>query len=300
MVRDRLDRVLMIKNGRAALGAPGRRLPAVTDGDTRARLRTGSGFLSPLYAFYTWRLRVRVLAHPLPRHVAVILDGNRRWAALAGLREPGAGHRRGADTLAELIGWCARTGIGELTVWALSMENLSRPAQEVSALTEVLAQELTALSQRAARGAPPFRIRVFGRLDSLVPVLAETARRVQEETAENGGLSLNVALGYSGRDELVDATRALIGSLVDGGVRPDEMAAHVDANAIERHLYTAEHSDPDLIIRTSGEMRLSGFLPWQSSHSEFYFTDVYWPAFRELDFLRAVRSYQQRERRMGR
>jgi len=299
MVRDCLGGGA-VTEGAAVGGGRGRRVRVVTHAGAAARFRAGSVFLAPLYAVYTRLLRGRVRARLLPRHVAVILDGNRRWAALAGLLEPGAGHRRGADKLGELIGWCARAGIGELTVWALSMENLSRPAAEVSALTEVLAQELTALSERAARVAPPFRIRVFGRIDSLAPVLAETARRVQEETAENGGLCLNVALGYSGRDELVDATRALIRSLVAGGVRPEEMAVHVDADAIARHLYTAEHSDPDLIIRTSGEMRLSGFLPWQSSHSEFYFTDVYWPAFRELDFLRAVRSFQQRERRFGR
>ena len=202
MVRDRLDRDLTIKDGRAALEATEWRTRAATEADTRGRFRTGSAFLAPLYALYTWRLRGLVLSQPLPCHVAVILDGNRRWAALAGLHEPGAGHRRGAETLGELIGWCARAGIGEPTVWALSTENLSRPVQEVSSLAEVLAQELAALSERAAQGAPPFRIRVFGRLDSLVPVLAETALRVQEETAENGGLSLSIALGYSGRDEL--------------------------------------------------------------------------------------------------
>jgi short-chain Z-isoprenyl diphosphate synthase len=123
---------------------------------------------------------------------------------------------------------------------------------------------------------------------------------VQAETAANDGLCLNVALGYSGRDELVDAVRGLVRSLASSGVGAAEMASRVDAVGVARHLYTAEHSDPDLIIRTSGEMRLSGFLPWQSSHSEFYFTDVYWPAFRELDFLRAVRTFQQRERRFGR
>ncbi len=123
---------------------------------------------------------------------------------------------------------------------------------------------------------------------------------MEAATAANEGLRLNVALGYSGRDELVDAMRGLVSSLAAQAVPPTEMADHIDADAVARHLYTAEHSDPDLIIRTSGEMRLSGFLPWQSSHSEFYFTDVYWPAFRELDFLRVVRTFQQRERRFGR
>jgi short-chain Z-isoprenyl diphosphate synthase len=236
----------------------------------------------------------------MPHHVAVILDGNRRWANLAGLREPGAGHRRGADRLGELISWCSGLGIAELTVWGLSMENLSRPSQEVTALTQVLSEELERLGKHAGSGGDGVRIRVFGRLDALPVELAETARRVQSETGKNKGMCLNVALGYSGRDELVAAAQGLVRSLVAEGVPPDEMAGRIDAEELRRHLYTAEHTDPDLIIRTSGEMRLSGFLPWQSSHSEFYFTDVYWPAFRELDFLRAVRTYQQRERRFGR
>jgi short-chain Z-isoprenyl diphosphate synthase len=260
----------------------------------------GSAALAPVYALYTARLRALVHAREVPNHVAVILDGNRRWANLVGLREPGAGHRRGADKLSELIAWCAGLEIGELTVWALSTENLARPSEEIAALTGILAEELGALARRASAGGNPIRIRVFGRLDVLPPALAETARRVQDETAAHDGLCLNVALGYSGRDELVDAVRGLVRSLASSGVDAQEMASRVDAEGVARHLYTAEHSDPDLIIRTSGEMRLSGFLPWQSSHSEFYFTDVYWPAFRELDFLRAIRTYQARERRHGR
>jgi len=276
----------------------GRRWSAVGLG---VRLAAASVLVSPVYALYTRRLRVLVREGRLPHHVAVILDGNRRWANLVGLREPGAGHRRGADKLDELIGWCSDLGIGELTVWALSTENLSRPSDEIAALTGILSQELAALSRRRApAGNGGIRIRAFGRLEALPPALAEVARRVQEETAGNDGLCLNVALGYSGRDELVDATRGLIRSLAARGVSSDAMADQVDTRAIARHLYTADHSDPDLIIRTSGEMRLSGFLPWQSSHSEFYFTDVYWPAFRELDFLRAVRTFQERERRFGR
>jgi short-chain Z-isoprenyl diphosphate synthase len=266
----------------------------------RVRWRLGSVALAPVYRLYTRRLRQRVRAALLPQHVAVILDGNRRWASRVGLREPGAGHRQGAEKLDELLGWCCGLGIGELTVWALSSENLSREGDELRALLEILSEKLSALSERARGSGAAIRIRVFGRIEALPPELAETALRVQAQTAGNFGLCLNVALGYSGRDELVDATRALIRSLAARRIAAAEMADHVDADAIARHLYTAEHSDPDLIIRTSGEMRLSGFLPWQSSQSEFYFTDVYWPAFRELDFLRAVRTFQQRERRFGR
>jgi short-chain Z-isoprenyl diphosphate synthase len=264
------------------------------------RRQPATVLLAPVYRIYTARLRRHVRHAPLPDHVAVILDGNRRWASLAGLPEPGAGHRRGADKIDELLSWCAYLGIGEVTVWALSNENLARSQIELSALHEIVADKLAGLEERARRQAPPMRIRVFGRLEALPERLSETIERVEAETAGHEGLTLNVALGYSGRDELVDATRALIRSLAAQGVRAEEMVAHVSPEMLASHLYTAEHSDPDLIIRTSGEMRLSGFLPWQSTHSEFYFTDVYWPAFRELDFLRAVRTFQQRERRFGR
>jgi short-chain Z-isoprenyl diphosphate synthase len=263
------------------------------------RRRLAPVLLAPAYSLYTSRLRTRVGAAPLPHHVAVILDGNRRWATSVGLSGLGAGHRHGADKLDELLSWCIELGIGELTVWALSGENLSRrDGDELGALLVILGEKLSALAER--HGPRGVRIRVFGRIASLPPDLAATVRRVEEDTAGNAGLCLNVAVGYSGRNELVDATKALIRALAAAEVPPEEMADRVDADAIERNLYTADHSDPELIIRTSGEMRLSGFLPWQSSHSEFYFTDVYWPAFRELDFLRAVRTFQQRERRFGR
>jgi short-chain Z-isoprenyl diphosphate synthase len=251
--------------------------------------------LAPVYTVYTSWLRKQVRTAPAPHHVALILDGNRRWASLAGLRTPGAGHRQGADKLDELLAWCDALSVGEVTVWALSGDNMSREVDEIRALLAIVAEKLLLLSDR-----PDIQIRVFGRIDTLPTGLAETARHVQSRTEDNRGLRLNVALGYSGRDELVDATRSLVNSLAAEGIPAVEMASHIDASAITGHLYTAEHSDPDLIIRTSGEMRLSGFLPWQSSHSEFYFTDVYWPAFREVDFLRAVRTFQQRERRFGR
>jgi len=254
--------------------------------------------LAPVYRLYTRRLRAQVLAATLPAHVAVILDGNRRWASLVGLREPGAGHRHGAEKLDELLGWCSELGVSELTVWALSSENLAREGDELEALLEILAGKLAALSER--RGGPAPRIRVFGRVETLPSRLAETARRVQAQTAGNVGLCLNVALGYSGRDELVDATRALVRRLAADGAAADQIAEQITAEALAAHLYTVGQPDPDLIIRTSGEIRLSGFLLWQSANSELYFTDVYWPALRELDFLRALRSYQERDRRYGR
>jgi short-chain Z-isoprenyl diphosphate synthase len=264
----------------------------------RARPWLADLLLAPRYRLYTNRLRREVERSPLPTHVAVILDGNRRWASLVGLREPSAGHRAGADKLDELLDWCAGLGIEQVTVWALSNENLARPSRELAALLEVVADKLERFS--ALHDAQSMRIRVFGRLDDLPEPLRRSIRAVEAATAQSNGPQLNIALGYSGRDELVDASRALVRRLAAEGVPPEAMVGRITPEALAAHLYTAGEPDPDLIIRTSGEVRLSGFLPWQGAHSELYFTDVYWPAFRELDFLRALRTYQQRQRRFGR
>jgi short-chain Z-isoprenyl diphosphate synthase len=264
----------------------------------RARRWLGELLLAPVYRYYTSRLRHEVESSALPAHVAVILDGNRRWASLSGLREPWAGHRAGADKLDELLDWCARLGIEQVTVWALSNENLARSEDELAALLDVVADKLEALA--ALHREQSIRIRVVGRVDNLPEHVRRSIEAVEAATAQNDGLRLNIAVGYSGRDELVDASRALVRELAAGGVSPAAMAEQITGEALARHLYTAGDPDPDLIIRTSGEARLSGFLPWQGAHSELYFTDVYWPAFRELDFLRALRSYQQRHRRFGR
>jgi short-chain Z-isoprenyl diphosphate synthase len=253
-----------------------------------------------VYRLYTDRLRHEVKQTSLPGHVAVILDGNRRWATRAGLADVWEGHRRGADKIDELLDWCDELGVAEVTLWALSGENLGRPRAELTGLLEVVADKLDALRERAGRPGHTMRIQVFGRLEQLPDRLREAIVRAERETAAAEGLRLNIALGYSGRDELVDACKSMISTLASDGVAPEDMAEKVTSEALAGHLYTAGRPDPDLIIRTSGELRLSGFLPWQSAHSEFYFTDVYWPAFRELDFLRALRTYQQRERRFGR
>jgi short-chain Z-isoprenyl diphosphate synthase len=254
--------------------------------------------VAPVYSLYTARLRHEVERLPLPAHVAVILDGNRRWASLAGLQEPADGHRAGADKLDELLDWCVRLGIRQVTVWALSNENLSRSQEEVSGLLDVVADKLRSLAD--LHGRQSVRIRVYGRLEDLPTRLRDAITSAEDATAANEGLRLNIALGYSGRDELVDATRALVERLASEQLEPAAMAKRITPEAIASHLYTAGEPDPDLIIRTSGEVRLSGFLPWQGAHSELYFTDVYWPELRELDFLRALRTYQHRQRRFGR
>ena len=262
------------------------------------RRRFADLLLAPVYRFYVTRLRQEIQAAQLPAHVAVILDGNRRWASVSGLEGPWVGHRAGANKLDELLDWCARLGIGQVTVWALSNENLGRPEQELVALLEVIADKLEALA--VLHRDQSIRIRVVGRVDGLPERVRRSIEAVETATAKNDGLRLNIAVGYSGRDELVDASRALVRELAAEGVSPQTMPERITGEALARHLYTAGDPDPDLIIRTSGEARLSGFLPWQGVHSELYFTDVYWPAFREIDFLRALRSYQQRHRRFGR
>ena len=256
--------------------------------------------LAPVYRLYASRLRAEVLAHPVPQHVALIMDGNRRWARELGLREIRAGHSHGADKAVELLDWCAAVGIREVTLWALSLENLERSAVEVEAITEIARETLEALAARDRARPLEMSLQVIGRRDLLPDRLREAAERGEAETQGRAGLRVTLALGYSGRDELVEAARAAVRSLVGEGTQVDAIADAITADRLAEQLYTHGSTDPDLIIRTSGEVRLSGFLPWQSAHSEFYFCEAYWPAFRQIDFLRAIRTYQQRARRYGR
>ena len=285
--------------GAAAVASRPRRLA-----DRLGRLRMATtvarqAALAPVYRAYTSRLRSEVLARPVPEHVALIMDGNRRWARQLG-GGAGVGHRHGANKAIELLDWCSDLGIREVTLWALSLENLDRAPEEVEVITEIARQTLTALSERDKVKRLEMSLRVIGRRELLPERLREAAERGEAETAGRPGLRVTLALGYSGRDELVEAARSAIRSLVAEGVPPDGLPDALTAERLEAHLYTRGSSDPDLIIRTSGEVRLSGFLPWQSAYSEFYFCDAYWPAFRQLDFLRAIRTYQLRGRRFGR
>ncbi len=256
--------------------------------------------LAPVYRVYTARLRAMVVAQPVPAHVALIMDGNRRWARQLGLGGVEAGHRHGANKAIELLDWCAGIGIREVTLWALSLENLEREPEEVEAITEIARQTLDTLAARDREKRLAMSLRVIGRRDLLPERLREAAERGEAETLGRPGLRVTLALGYSGRDELVEAMRATVRGLVADGVAGDELAAALSAERLEANLYTRGSTDPDLIIRTSGEVRLSGFLPWQSAYSEFYFCEAYWPAFREIDLLRAIRTYQLRARRFGR
>ena len=284
--------------------ATGRTRPS-TAVAARARLgplyrRTRDLALKPVYAFYVTRLEAAVMAHPRPAHVAVIMDGNRRWATAEGFDDPGVGHRNGAEKALELIDWCADLGIREVTLWALSLENLERPEDEVGKITEVAADAIAALADGRRKTKLPIHLRVIGRRDLLPDGLASVVERSASLSRDDGAMSVTIALAYSGRDELLEAFRATVRDAVEAGTPPAELADSLTADALAAHLYTRGSSDPDLIIRTSGEVRMSGFLPWQSVYAEYHFAEAYWPAFREIDFLRAIRTYQQRARRFGR
>ncbi|HUH06820.1 MAG TPA: polyprenyl diphosphate synthase [Egibacteraceae bacterium] len=253
-----------------------------------------------LYRLYERRLRAQLRGGELPRHIGVILDGNRRYARARGLRAAADGHRMGADKIQELLDWCHEESIPYVTLWLLSTENLQREADEVRSLVGIIAETITRLAndpQNRARGA---KISAVGALDALPDELRKALKAAEEATADGGGMHLQVAVGYGGRQEITDALRALLGERLAAGDTLDDVIADLSPEAIAEHLYTTGTPDPDLIIRTSGEIRLSGFLLWQSAHSEFYFCDPYWPEFRKTDFLRALREFQSRRRRFGR
>jgi short-chain Z-isoprenyl diphosphate synthase len=230
----------------------------------------------------------------LPRHVGVILDGNRRWARGVGV-DTSHGHRRGGDKVADLVTWCAAAGVDVVTLWLLSTDNLSRPEAELRPLLEVIERVVFDL----AAPAESCRVHPVGALDLLPDNTARVLKEAQAATAEKTGVLVNVAVGYGGRREITDAVRSLLALAARRGSSVEEVAASLDVDAIAEHLYTRGQPDPDLVIRTSGEQRLSGFLLWQSAHSEFYFCDALWPDFRHVDFLRALRSYAERHRRYG-
>lgn len=247
----------------------------------------------PLYGLYERRLAASLPRDRVPRHVGVILDGNRRWARSIGLSSA-TGHRAGADKIAELLEWSEDVGVEVVTLWMLSTDNLSRDPEELGPLLEIIEGAVRNLA--ATRR---WRLQAMGALD-LLP--EQTARALKDaETATEGvvGLHVNVAVGYGGRHEIADAVRSYLRENAAKGASLDDLATDFDVQHIAAHLYTKGQPDPELVIRTSGEQRLGGFLLWQSAHSEFYFCEAYWPSFRKVDFLRAVRSYAARERRLG-
>jgi short-chain Z-isoprenyl diphosphate synthase len=252
------------------------------------------GLRGLIYRLYERRLEASLGRSRVPRHVGVMCDGNRRWARSAGLTDVSSGHRKGADKIFELLDWCRDAGVEVVTLWLLSTDNLvARPESEIEPLLAIIEDTVRELV------AQNWRVKPVGALDLLPAPTAEVMKDASEATADYPGLLVNVAVGYGGRREIADAVRSLLQEHATRGTTIEELAEVLDVEHIAEHLYTAGLPDPDLVIRTSGEQRLGGFLLWQSAHSEFYFCDAYWPAFRKVDFLRALRSYAGRHRRFG-
>ncbi len=272
-----------------------------------------------LYDIYERRLAARIDPATVPHHVGVILDGNRRWAKSMGFGAA-QGHKRGADKIEEFLGWAEQMGVQVVTLWLLSTDNLSRDPAELSPLLDIIAHAVDELAETGR-----WSLRLVGAVDLLPEPLAERLRAAvvrsrpsSAEASEQGGpadeavetaeaaeaedrrMQVNIAVGYGGRQEIADAVRELLRERAAAGASLEEVAASLSEEDITEHLYTKGQPDPDLVIRTSGEQRLSGFLLWQSVHSEYYFCEVNWPAFRRVDFLRALRDFASRERRLGR
>jgi len=247
-----------------------------------------------LYPAYEARMLRRLDLEKLPKHVGVMLDGNRRWAKAVG-RDTAHGHRAGAANIEPLLTWCDEVGIEVVTLWLLSTDNLNRPSAELDALLPIIEQAVDSLADQRR-----WRLNPVGAVDLLPSSTVARLKAAAEATRDVEGMLVNVAVGYGGRREIADAVRALLQAQAASGASLEELAEQVSPELIEAHLYTAGQPDPDLVIRTSGEQRLGGFLLWQSAKSEFYFCEALWPDFRRVDFLRALRAYAQRERRMGR
>ena len=247
-----------------------------------------------VYGLYDKRL-IQQAAGNRPRHVGVVLDGNRRWAREAGFTDVNDGHRVGARRIVDLLGWCREAGVEIVTLWLLSTDNVNRPDHELAPLLEIINDVVDEL----ARPASTWRVRIIGALDVLPKDTADRLVAAAQRTEGKSGLEVNIAVGYGGRREIADAVRKLLLQHAEAGTSIEELAEVLDVDHIAEHLYTSGQPDPDLVIRTSGEQRLSGFLLWQSAHSEFWFCEAYWPEFRRTDFLRALRDYAIRHRRFG-
>jgi tritrans,polycis-undecaprenyl-diphosphate synthase [geranylgeranyl-diphosphate specific] len=230
----------------------------------------------------------------MPTHVGIILDGNRRFAKQQS-QDTSFGHTIGAHRIDEVLDWCFEAGVKVVTIYVFSTENYSRKEEEVEHIMDLARQRFKTVSQSEVVHRHKVRVRAIGQRTRLPPSVLAAIKEAEDATEGYDKFHLNVAIGYGGRTEIVDAVRSIAEKVQKGSLAPDEIS---DAT-IEKHLYTAGIADPELIIRTSGEERLSGFLLWQSAYSELYFADVYWPEIRKIDFWRALRTYQRRDRRFG-
>lgn len=246
-----------------------------------------------LYEKWLWH---QIKNNVKPEHIAIILDGNRRWAAEKDL-DPWFGHEKGAEKVEQLLDWCAKIGVKSVTLYAFSTENFRRPQREIEEIMRIAADRLRKILTDERIHKNKIRVKVIGRIHLLPAHLQNLIAEVEEATKNYSDHFLNIAFAYGGRAEIVDAARKISEKVKQNELKPED----VDESLFEKFLYTSHlpKQDPDLIIRTSGEERLSGFLLWQSAYSELCFLDVYWPDFRLIDLLRAVRTFQKRKRRFG-
>ncbi|WP_406725738.1 isoprenyl transferase [Streptomyces sp. GD-15H] len=246
-----------------------------------------------LVRLYARRVEGRLDPAQVPKHIGVIMDGNRRWAKASGSSTV-HGHRVGADKIGEFLGWCTETDVEVVTLWLLSTDNFDRPEDELVPLLGIIEDVVRTLGTDGR-----WQVHHVGTPDLLPSGMQATLKEAEAATAQVDGIVVNVAIGYGGRQEIVDAVRSMMLEAHEKGTSMEALAEAVDVDMIGRHLYTKAQPDPDLVIRTSGEQRLSGFMLWQTAHAEYYFCEVFWPAFRKVDFLRALRDYAARHRRYG-
>ncbi|CCK32344.1 Undecaprenyl pyrophosphate synthase 2 [Streptomyces davaonensis JCM 4913] len=249
-----------------------------------------------LEAVYVKRLARKLDGKPRPRHVAIMLDGNRRWARGAGHDDVREGYRVGGAKVGDFLRWCDAADIEHVTLWMLSDDNLHRPPAELGPLLEIIEETVASI----CAADEDWRIEVIGALDLLPGETSRSLKDAVARTTGRTGLKVDVAVGYGGRREIIDAVRSAFDKHISAGGDPRELAENFDLQHISDNLYSPAGPDTDFIIRTSGEQRLSGFLLWQSAYAEVHFVEVLWPAFRQIDLLRALRSYAVRDRRYGR
>ena len=248
-----------------------------------------------IYRLYDWYISRDLDPNKMPKHVAIIMDGNRRFAKLQGNIDVLKGHELGVDTLENVLDWSIELGIEIITVYAFSTENFKRPQKEVEGLMRLFVVNFKRLVDHEKIHKNEVRVKVVGRTELLPDDVKEAIDEAEEATKNYNKRFLNLAIGYDGRLEIIDSFKKIIKDVQEGKITVDD----VDEELVSKNLYTEGIDDPNLIIRTSGEERLSGFLLWQSSYSELYFCETLWPELRKVDFLRAIRSYQARERRFG-
>ncbi|WP_457742148.1 polyprenyl diphosphate synthase [Thermococcus sp.] len=249
----------------------------------------------PAYDLYERYLFEKVKSGNIPKHVAIIMDGNRRWARKLE-KPPWYGHFFGSKKLEEIMEWCRELGIRTLTVYAFSTENFRRSKEEVNALMNLFEEKFKELLKDERVYRYGIRVNVLGRKELLPERVRKAAEEVERATKRHSNYILNIALAYGGRSEITDAVRDIVKDVLAGKLKPEE----IDEDLIKRYLYNPNMPDPDIVIRTGGEERISNFLLYQIAYSELFFVDVYFPEFRKIDFLRIIREFQKRQRRFGR